>query len=244
MMRSRVTLASTLAAATDEHLRSALIIVVTGGVATPVLVGEGEQADVLRRGEPVVVAVEDDEVGSDAGRGRGRGTPASRSAAMMPTSSISSALACPTAWATAHRSIRGTIRSRACGARSLESLTPCGAVRQPSSMTTTPDGDRARERATADLVHAGEHPVAVALQGPLDAQAAGRRGPVAVTARPPRRARRRRSPRGRRASRPGSAATRPRTARPVMSSIGTEPSRPCRRGRGSGSPRSPSGGRP
>ena len=62
MMRSRVTLASTEAAATDEHLRSALIIVVTGGV-DGVLVGEREQPDVLGGGEPVVVAVEDDEVG-------------------------------------------------------------------------------------------------------------------------------------------------------------------------------------
>ena len=33
------------------------------------------------------------------------------------------------------------------------------------------DGDRAGERATADLVHAREHPVAVALERALDAQA-------------------------------------------------------------------------
>ena len=49
MIRSRVTLASTLAAATDEHFRSALIMVVTGGVCDAVLVREREQADVLGR---------------------------------------------------------------------------------------------------------------------------------------------------------------------------------------------------
>ena len=48
---------------------------------------------------------------------------------MMPISSISSALAWPTAWATAHRWMRGTSTVRARSVSSLESLTPIGAER-------------------------------------------------------------------------------------------------------------------
>ena len=52
--------------------------------------------------------------------------------------SISSGQAWPTPWPRHHRWMRGTMPCRAAGASSLESLTPCGALRQVSSMATTP----------------------------------------------------------------------------------------------------------
>ena len=59
-------------------------------------------------------------------------------AAMIPISSISAGEACPTAWPMAQRRRRGTMATRAAGVSSLESRTPAGALRQVSSMTTTP----------------------------------------------------------------------------------------------------------
>ena len=95
---------------------------------------------------------------------------------MMPTSSISAALAWPTAYATAQRVMRGTIRSLACGASSLESRTPTGAERQRLVDDDDTDGDRPGEGAPADLVHTGEDAVPVALERALHAQAGRRDG--------------------------------------------------------------------
>ena len=184
MIRSRSTLASTLAAATDEHFRSALIIVVTGGVD-----GQLDRAEPARRsgprpragrarrgvrargrppGEPVVVAVED-----HAGRARTRQL-GQRAAAGQPQRGHDAdrvdlvGLGVADGVGAGPAPQRGTIRSRAAGASSLESLTPAGAVRHVSSMTTTPTRDRPGERPAADLVHPARAAVALALQGPLD----------------------------------------------------------------------------
>ncbi len=57
---------------------------------------------------------------------------------MMPISSISCGRGVPDGVGEAQRRIRGTIATRAAGVSSLESLTPVGALRQVSSMRTTP----------------------------------------------------------------------------------------------------------
>ena len=67
--------------------------------------------------------------------------------------------------------MRGTIRSRACGARSLESLHALRGRAAGLVDDDDPDGDRPGQRTATDLVHAREHPVAVALERTLDAQA-------------------------------------------------------------------------
>ena len=99
MMRVALTLASTLAAATDEHFRSALTIVVTGGVATG-----SSSAKANRPTSPGAVSQSwlpsrITRSGRIASRGQGARVPARRSAAMMPIASISSAQAWPTAYA-------------------------------------------------------------------------------------------------------------------------------------------------
>jgi len=136
MSSSRSTLASTLADATEEHLRSALIIVVTGGVvgcsaakdSRPTSSGAVSQSWLPSR-------MTRSGVRGSAARAR---RPAERSAAMMPTWSISAALACPTAYPMDQRWIRGTRARRAAGASSFESRTPVGAERTDSSIRTTP----------------------------------------------------------------------------------------------------------
>ena len=244
------------AAATDEHFRSALIIVVTGGRRRRrVLVGEGEQPHLLGRGEPVVVAVEDHQVGHDVQRRPARGSPASRSAAMMPTSSISAGRGVPdgVGQGPAPDPRHHRARGRA-GVSSLESLTPGG--RGAAGLVDDDDADAspARRGRRGRPRPSGEHAVAVALQGPLDAQAracAERVGaaiswPCAAGCPPrtrggaPWRTSRRLDSQLR-----WSAARRAPTARPTMRSLGDRARRcRCRRGRGSGSRRSRSGGRP
>ncbi|OLT35244.1 hypothetical protein BJF82_00180 [Kytococcus sp. CUA-901] len=134
MMPSRSTLASTLAAATDEHVRSALVRVTTAGPATPC-----SPNSPLRRGsvsQSWLPSSSTTSTSTPAAASARR--PAIRSAAMMPWASISSGPACPTPRATPHRDSCGTRPSRRAAERSLESRTPTGAVPTAASTTTTP----------------------------------------------------------------------------------------------------------
>ncbi len=70
---SRSTLASTLAAATEEQRRSALIMVRTGGQTGAPSISWNSPSP-LRVGQPVVVAVEQDHVGYGGQLGQGAAT--------------------------------------------------------------------------------------------------------------------------------------------------------------------------
>ena len=157
--------------------------------------------------------------------------PASRSAAMMPIASISAGEAWPTAQARAHRRIGATIRSRAAAVSSLESLTPTGADRQVSSMTTTPTetGPASAPRPTSSIPHNSRCPCRCRARS-TRREGLPEGGRAAITS-PARTASPRTAPRGPwRTSRTGSPSQLQSdsgqttvTARPTMSRSGTEP---------------------
>ncbi len=141
MSASRVVFASTLAAATDEQVMSALIRMVTGGGSTTASRSATSPSSSNSAGAGRLTQSYLPSSSTWSGRtgswAKAR-SPASRRARRMPSASISAALACATAQAGAQRRSLGTIRSRAAGVSSLESRTPDGAERVSRSTSTTP----------------------------------------------------------------------------------------------------------
>ena len=139
-------------------MRSALIIVVTGGVVG-CSAAEGQQADLLR-------AVSQSWLPSRMTRSGVRGSgaararrPAERSAAMMPTWSISAALACPrhTRWTSAGS---GDERAPCRGRQQFRVTHPGGCRADRLVDQDDPDGDGPGECPAPHLVHAGQQSVA------------------------------------------------------------------------------------
>ena len=156
IIASRSHLASTLAAATEAHVRSALTRMCTRGAGTAGVVVEREEVGLRRAAEPVVRPVQQHDVDRPDGRrdGASARVPASRRAAMMPTSSISAALACPTARASPQRPSAGSKRGRAPRARAAWSpRRPSGRTASSTSTTTTPTltGPASEPRPTSSM---------------------------------------------------------------------------------------------
>ncbi len=134
---SRATLARTLAAATEAHVRSAFTLVVTGGTVTTGVRLSGCSVDcagaLSQSCRPSKRTASTGPVSCANAR-----QPASRNAAVRPSSSTSAADACPTAHSRAHVVSTGTKSSRADADRSLLSRRPAGTVTTDASVTTTP----------------------------------------------------------------------------------------------------------